>query len=54
MGVFSTMKLLAVAGLAASIGLAQGQDTTQWPVHDNGLTDLVEWYASCQLIRKKP
>lgn len=35
--------ILALAGLVAFAGVALGQEPTEWPLHDNGLTDIVQW-----------
>jgi hypothetical protein len=34
--------LMKLGGLAFLAGSALSRDT-DWPVHDNGLTDLVQW-----------
>lgn len=36
--------LLALAGLVTLSGTALAQDAT-WPVHDNGLNDVVQWWG---------
>ncbi|ORY67007.1 putative beta-galactosidase B [Pseudomassariella vexata] len=38
-------RLFTLFGLLVSLGVVLGQSntTTEWPLHDNGLTDLVEW-----------
>ena len=38
--------LSALLGLAASLVSVLGQDTvTDWPIHNNGLNKVVEWYV---------
>ncbi|KAK4214137.1 family 35 glycosyl hydrolase [Rhypophila decipiens] len=41
----SMMKILGlIPGAVAAIGVAaQGEQTSQWPLHDNGLNKVVEW-----------
>ncbi|RYP74313.1 hypothetical protein DL770_007623 [Monosporascus sp. CRB-9-2] len=40
----SLKKLLALLSVTATIGSAIAQNnSTEWPVHDNGLTDIVQW-----------
>lgn len=34
--------LLAISSLG--LGATTQNNSTEWPVHDNGLTDLVKWY----------
>ncbi|RYP76619.1 hypothetical protein DL771_001688 [Monosporascus sp. 5C6A] len=40
----SLKKLLALVGITATIGSVVAQkSSTEWPVHDNNLTDVVQW-----------
>jgi hypothetical protein len=44
---FSLKKLAALCGLASSFIAVLGQgNSTDWPLHDDGLTDLVEWQVA--------
>jgi len=38
-------KWLALLGLAA-VGAAQDDPSIDWPVHDNNITKLVQWFVA--------
>lgn len=45
--------LSALLGVAASLVSVLGQDTTtDWPVHNNGLNKVVEWYVDVTKTRE--
>jgi hypothetical protein len=42
-GIRHALGLLGLSTLG--LGVAAQSNATEWPVHDNGLTNIVEWYA---------